>query len=313
MKRRKGDATPEEDNPNGLQKDKEEPGTPPSSSAASCSASCAAEQENGTEEKEKESHTKRRKTEQPRFPQPTIKKHSLLFNTSDKTKQGFLVSAQKNRVTECMRDLLRFLNLYAEEPPHTSIEENQKETKEDHDGCQPQENRELGESFTIYNAGGIKGMFVVCMKDRRVTPEAFLDQIVQHPSFVNNATSLCKWCYRLIPLQRICLATQNEIIATTKELITTSSSPFILANKNNVTPLKFAIVFNKRNNPNVDKMECINAIAAQVPHPHYVDLSFPNIVILIEIIKSACGVSLCENYDSYNKYNMQKILLKYNK
>ncbi|KAG6867499.1 hypothetical protein C0993_002003 [Termitomyces sp. T159_Od127] len=51
----------------------------------------------------------------------------------------------------------------------------------------------------------------------------------------------------------------------------------------------------------------IQCIAQCVPEGHTVELTNPEIFILVEVYKSVCGMSVVQHYYDYQKFNMSEI------
>lgn len=49
--------------------------------------------------------------------------------------------------------------------------------------------------------------------------------------------------------------------------------------------MQFAVLYEARANTGIDRMKIINAVAKSVPPPHKVDLSNPDINIIVQIVK----------------------------
>ena len=56
--------------------------------------------------------------------------------------------------------------------------------------------------------------------------------------------------------------------------------------------LQFAVLYGARANTGVDRMKIINAVAKSVPAPHKVDLSNPEMSIVVEIVKVRTRISV---------------------
>ncbi|EKX45218.1 hypothetical protein GUITHDRAFT_108859 [Guillardia theta CCMP2712] len=77
-----------------------------------------------------------------------------------------------------------------------------------------------------------------------------------------------KFCYRFIPLQRFCRATMDDISSLTTAF------------------LKLEL----------EKMESTSfSIAKEIPEKHKVQLYKPEVVIVVQVIKSACGMSVVKD------------------
>lgn len=49
--------------------------------------------------------------------------------------------------------------------------------------------------------------------------------------------------------------------------------------------MQFAVLYEARANSGIDRMKIINSVAKSVPAPHKVDLSNPDMTIVVEIVK----------------------------
>ncbi|CAG8736119.1 7113_t:CDS:2, partial [Funneliformis caledonium] len=67
-----------------------------------------------------------------------------------------------------------------------------------------------------------------------------------------------------------------------------------------------------RHNHNVDRMELITMIAKLVGDQHIVNLDDPELVIIVDVFKSICGMSILEDYNKLKKYNIEKIFEELN-
>ncbi|KAJ9056099.1 THUMP domain-containing protein 1 [Entomophthora muscae] len=76
---------------------------------------------------------------------------------------------------------------------------------------------------------------------------------------------------------------------------------------NEIAPLKFAIAFNSRLCSQIKKEEVISRVASLVKEPHTVDLTKPDVTIVIEIFKNICGISLVRDFHELKKYNIQLV------
>ena len=64
-----------------------------------------------------------------------------------------------------------------------------------------------------------------------------------------------------------------------------------------------------RNNP-LDKSVVINGIGGLVGPHHIVDLANPDLCVIVEVTKAACGISVVQNYYAYRKFNIKMVLDK---
>ena len=100
-----------------------------------------------------------------------------------------------------------------------------------------------------------------------------------------------KHCYRFIPLEVMCRAVESEIVSTVKTMIGQHFS----ASK----PTTFSIVCDVRSCSSVKKMDLIKTVAELVDKEHTVQLYMPDTVILIQVVKAACGISILSGAQRY--------------
>jgi hypothetical protein len=62
----------------------------------------------------------------------------------------------------------------------------------------------------------------------------------------------------------------------------------------------------------LSKMEVIQAVASALPSIHKADLTKPDYVINVEILKMTVGIGILPRYDQYKRYNPQMVAQKYN-
>eukprot|EP01095_Lingulamoeba_sp_RSL-Kostka_P010001 TRINITY_DN350_c1_g1_i1.p1 TRINITY_DN350_c1_g1~~TRINITY_DN350_c1_g1_i1.p1 ORF type:complete len:310 (+),score=72.25 TRINITY_DN350_c1_g1_i1:48-977(+) len=130
---------------------------------------------------------------------------------------------------------------------------------------------------------------------KEFTPSVFVDNFfekMQKPEeFLFNEE--CKHLYKIIPLDQICVASENVILDVARLLI---EKEFPTENTT------FAVICKIKNNEIINEKDLTIKVANIVDPKHKVDLTNPKTVILVEIIKSACGISIVSNYYHYKKY-----------
>ncbi|KAI8815315.1 hypothetical protein BJ742DRAFT_11919 [Cladochytrium replicatum] len=70
-------------------------------------------------------------------------------------------------------------------------------------------------------------------------------------------------------------------------------------------PRSYKIELRTRHNDKLKSEEIIDGIAALVPKHHRVDLKHPELCVMVEVIKSVCGISVVEDYYKFKKYNIE--------
>lgn len=68
-------------------------------------------------------------------------------------------------------------------------------------------------------------------------------------------------------------------------------------------PLKYKVEIKLRNHNLIDRMEAIELVVKYVPSQHSIDLEHPDVVVLVEIFKNLCGLSLLPHYYLYQRYS----------
>lgn len=69
----------------------------------------------------------------------------------------------------------------------------------------------------------------------------------------------------------------------------------------------YCVVYKKRSNDEVDRLELIKKIADNVDKKHTVDLTMPKKAILIDIMTNVCCIGMADDYFALRKYNVQEL------
>ncbi|KAG0201679.1 THUMP domain-containing protein 1 [Mortierella sp. GBA30] len=112
-----------------------------------------------------------------------------------------------------------------------------------------------------------------------------------------------RYCQRFIPVEETSYANMDDIQVMTERVL----KPYFHAE--NQQPTTFKVIPKIRHNDKVDREILVRmlASAAGVGQKHTVNLNEPHYVILAEVIKSICFMSVVKDYDSLKKYNIQSI------
>jgi tRNA acetyltransferase TAN1 len=73
-------------------------------------------------------------------------------------------------------------------------------------------------------------------------------------------------------------------------------------------PLTFAIEFKSRNNAKMVRDPIIKALADMVPAGHKVNLTSPDVTILVEVINLVCGFAIVQDYHKLKKYSLEEVI-----
>ncbi|GKV16562.1 hypothetical protein SLEP1_g27190 [Rubroshorea leprosula] len=148
---------------------------------------------------------------------------------------------------------------------------------------------------------GCNGVVFVQMRKRDGDPS--LKDIVQHmmTSAASTKKHMSRFILRVLPIEVACYASEEEISGAMKSLV----EQYFPAETQN--PQKFAVLYEARANTGVDRMKIINSVAKSVPAPHKVDLSNPDMTIVVEIVKTVCLIGVVEKYKELAKFNLRQL------
>lgn len=148
---------------------------------------------------------------------------------------------------------------------------------------------------------GCNGLVFVQMRRRDGDPSP--KDIVQYmmTSLASTRKHVSRFMLRVLPIEMACYASEEEITKAIKPLI---AQYFPQETQN---PHKFAVLYDARANTGIDRMKIINAVAKSVALPHKVDLSNPDINIVVQIVKTVCLIGVVEKYKELAKYNLRQL------
>ncbi|XP_022752369.1 THUMP domain-containing protein 1 [Durio zibethinus] len=148
---------------------------------------------------------------------------------------------------------------------------------------------------------GCNGVVFVQMRKRDGDPGP--KDIVQHmmTSAASTRKHMSRFILRVLPVEVACYASEEEITIAMKPLIV---QYFPVETQN---PKKFAVLYEARANSGIDRMKIINSVAKSIPAPHKVDLSNPDMTIVVEIVKTVCLIGVVEKYKELAKYNLRQL------
>ncbi|XP_015059140.1 THUMP domain-containing protein 1 homolog [Solanum pennellii] len=151
---------------------------------------------------------------------------------------------------------------------------------------------------------GCNGVVFVHMSKKDGDPNP--KEIVQHmlSSLALTKKHVSRFILRVLPVEVTCYASEEEIGKAITPLIT----KYLPAESD--TPKKFAVLYESRANTGINKMKIIDAVAKSVPSPHKVDLSNPEINIVVQIVKTVCLLGVVEKYKELSKYNLRQLTSK---
>ncbi|KAI9202663.1 uncharacterized protein BJ171DRAFT_569450 [Polychytrium aggregatum] len=134
-----------------------------------------------------------------------------------------------------------------------------------------------------------------------IVPTEFVHTILS--DLYDTKLKKCRYTHRLIPISATTAATMPSVVIMAKNVL----KPHF---HDAAEPKKFAIVFKARNNDKIDRDELIATLAQIVNETeakHTVDLKQPDLVIIVEVFKSVCGMSVVEDYYKFRRFNLHEI------
>jgi tRNA acetyltransferase TAN1 len=249
-----------------------------------------------------------------------FKKHAKLFARNDRTGKGFLASCKQGREPQTVSELLPLLHKAITIIDPNAIATHAAATT----STDPVEQKK--KFFEVYETK-TAGLVAIRFVHDTISATQLLDTMLtlvdvspkknstnnnnnedtstktEEKSAENNTNTSSsdkyqfKFCCRITPVELFCPAQLEAILERLQPLITNVFTP--------KTPVKYAIVFNARNNNTLDKSVCIDKVGDLIGNTfHKVDLSNPEYVVLLEIFKDACGVSVVKNYYASNRFSV---------
>jgi len=152
--------------------------------------------------------------------------------------------------------------------------------------------------FSVVDTGS-KGHIFLSFNDDKMSPTEFVYKIL-NDSELPIFGSRCTYSHKLIPVERVCKGEPSEIVENIQ--------PLINAHFRAEDPKTFAIIYNSRNNNTIERQKCIESIGNLIGLPHKVNLSNPDLFVIVEIFKSACALSIVKDFYKLNKFNMRTII-----
>jgi len=106
-----------------------------------------------------------------------------------------------------------------------------------------------------------------------------------------------KYTQRLIPVSAVAPATMNGLEGLAARIVPRQFAMMA------TVATSYKVEMKIRNHNVLEKQAAIDQVVKSVPTGHFVDLERPDLVILVEIFKNVCGISVVENYCRYQKFS----------
>ncbi|KAG6919182.1 hypothetical protein DXG01_008480 [Tephrocybe rancida] len=140
-------------------------------------------------------------------------------------------------------------------------------------------------------------VFISCKPP--VNPVQLVLKLVKDVQTTGIVRSRC--IHRLVPVTASCGANLPEIQGLCRKVLESFFS------EHPGRKFNYKIELRLRNHSVISRPDLIQHIAQCVPEGHTVELTDPEVFILVEVFKSVCGISVVQNYYDLQKFNMTEI------
>lgn len=146
------------------------------------------------------------------------------------------------------------------------------------------------------------GNDIECIRLIRLSdPYSFVEAVFD--KILNNDIFSLKYTHRIIPIERLCQAHLSDLISSSKDLL----KKHFHQNQDSFT---YSIIIESRMNNSLDKKVLISTFAELVGSSHKVDLKSPDKVIMVQILKNICTISVLTKYHARKRYNVGEYCAK---
>lgn len=151
--------------------------------------------------------------------------------------------------------------------------------------------------------GGVNGSVFVCVSDASIDRESLVESALREAKASGSAHS--RHCIRIMPIHTTCYAKKEEAAKAAVDVVK-HHFPKIDEKDQGVT---YAIVFRARLNEGAHRDEYIEEIAKAIKElePRYtVNLTKPDVVLIVEVLKTSCCVGTFRHYYELAKMNLRE-------
>lgn len=219
--------------------------------------------------------------------------------------QGILITCNMKE-RRCTAEAYSLLNEYADQlygpeqladPDDSSSEDDveaalQKEVKQFHSTTENQQRR-----FTAVESGANNVLFI---RTHSIDPGQLVHSILQDLYSTRRLKS--RVILRMLPVCGSCRAFPEDML----KFLSSFLQPWFLS----PNQASYQICFKSRNNSHSKRDDVIKTIAGLVNRlnpKNKVDLTNPELSVIIEVIKTVCCVSVIRDYKRFRKYNLQEV------
>ncbi|XP_041838482.1 THUMP domain-containing protein 1 [Melanotaenia boesemani] len=226
--------------------------------------------------------------------------------------QGILITCNMNE-RKCTAEAFNLLNEYADKiygpeklsDSNGSSSEEEEAEEEDVDVALKKEVSQLQASgtkqerrFQALDSGANNVIFI---KTQNLESDKLVHHILSDLHTTKKKKS--RVILRMLPVTGTCKAFQEDMV----KYLSTFLEPWFKAPK----CATYQIAFKARNSSHNKRDEIIKSIAGLVGKlnpKNKVDLTNPELTIIVEVIKAVCCISVVKDYTLYRKYNVQEVV-----
>lgn len=158
---------------------------------------------------------------------------------------------------------------------------------------------EVKESAFIPMYSGVNGVIFIKMTHSDLTPTALAEAAAERIQNPQPGDVHLRHTIRIVPLEKTCQVSVDDIVNTLK--------PIIEREFKKDGGVKYRFEYKSRNNSSVSRTNVFPALMPVIPSGNTVDLKNSDMVIIIEIFKTTCGVAVTSKYDKLGKFNLRAI------
>lgn len=223
--------------------------------------------------------------------------------------QGILITCNMNE-RKCTAEAFNLLNEYADQlhGPEKFNEGSSSEEECDEDDVEAALKKEVAQlkapkgkqqrRFQALDSGANNVIFI---RTHNLEPDKLVHHILSDLHTTKKKKS--RVILRMLPVSGTCKAFQEDM----EKYLVTFLEPWFKTPSH----ATYQIAFKARNSSHNNREEIIKSIAGLVGKlnpKNKVDLTNPELTIIVEVIKTVCCVSVVHDYTLYRKYNVQEVL-----
>ncbi|TPX35963.1 hypothetical protein SmJEL517_g01683 [Synchytrium microbalum] len=133
-----------------------------------------------------------------------------------------------------------------------------------------------------------------------VNPVEVVTELME--SVLKTGSKRSRHCIRIIPIQETCYASVEEISKVVSKL----AKP-VFDVDGDETVIKWALVQKVRSHAALTGEMLIESIPGLIPKRHKVDLTTPEVCIVVEVVKTTACISILRNFKRFKRFNLRSI------